>query len=50
MHMNALIENNYIKEMKYGANFAYVLSDNSAFCLQSIKFSRVRPTVVLLSV
>ena len=29
--MNALIENNYIKEMKYGANFAYVLSDNSAF-------------------
>ena len=29
--MNALIENNYIKEMKCGANFAYVLSDNSAF-------------------
>lgn len=29
--MNTLIENNYIKEMECGANFAYVLSDNSAF-------------------
>lgn len=29
--MNALIENNYIKEMECGSNFSYVLSDNSTF-------------------
>lgn len=29
--MNALIENKYITEMECGANFSYVLSDNSAF-------------------
>ena len=29
--MNTLIENNYIKEMKCGSNFSYVLSDNSTF-------------------
>ena len=29
--MNSLIENNFIKEMACGSNFAYVLSDNSTF-------------------
>ncbi len=29
--MNALIENNHIKEMECGSNFSYVLSDNSIF-------------------
>ena len=29
--MNALIENNCIKEMECGSNFSYVLSDNSTF-------------------
>ena len=29
--MNALIENNYIKEMECGSNFAYLLTDNSTF-------------------
>ena len=29
--MNALIENNYIKEMVCGSNFSYLLSDNSTF-------------------
>ena len=29
--MNALVENNYIKELECGANFSYVLSDNSTF-------------------
>lgn len=29
--MNALIENNYIKEMECGSNFSYVLSDNGTF-------------------
>ena len=29
--MNALIENNYIKEMECGSNFSYILSDNSTF-------------------
>lgn len=30
-NMNALIENNYIKEMECGSNFSYILSDNSTF-------------------
>ncbi len=29
--MNALIENNYIKEMVCGSNFSYILNDNNAF-------------------
>lgn len=29
--MNALIENNYIKEMECGSNFSYILTDNSLF-------------------
>lgn len=29
--MNTLVENKYITEMECGANFSYVLSDNSAF-------------------
>lgn len=29
--MNILIDNNYIKEMECGSNFAYILSDNNAF-------------------
>ena len=29
--MNALIENNCIKEMECGSNFSYILSDNSTF-------------------
>lgn len=29
--MNALIENNYIKELECGSNFSYLLSDNSTF-------------------
>lgn len=29
--MNVLIENNYIKEMECGSNFAYILSDNNSF-------------------
>ena len=29
--MNALIENNYIKELECGSNFSYVLSDNNTF-------------------
>ena len=29
--MNALIENNYIKELKCGSNLSYILSDNSTF-------------------
>lgn len=29
--MNALIENNYIKEMECGSNFSYILSDNGTF-------------------
>lgn len=29
--MNILIDNNYIKEMECGSNFAYFLSDNNAF-------------------
>lgn len=29
--MNSLIANNYVTEMTYGANFAYVLNDNSMF-------------------
>ena len=29
--MNTLIENNYIREMECGSNFAYILSDNSTF-------------------
>lgn len=29
--MNALIENNYIRELECGSNFSYVLSDNSTF-------------------
>lgn len=29
--MNALIENNYIKEIECGSNFSYILSDNSTF-------------------
>lgn len=29
--MNALIENNYIKEMECGSNFSYILSDDSTF-------------------
>lgn len=29
--MNALIENNFIREMECGSNFSYILSDNSAF-------------------
>lgn len=29
--MNRLIENNYVSEVRYGTNFAYVLNDNSSF-------------------
>lgn len=29
--MNILIDNNYIKEMECGSNFAYILGDNNAF-------------------
>lgn len=29
--MNALIENNYIKEIECGSNFSYILNDNSTF-------------------
>lgn len=29
--MNRLIENNYVTEMKFGTNFAYVLNDNNSF-------------------
>ena len=29
--MDVLIDNNYIKEMECGSNFAYILSDNNAF-------------------
>lgn len=29
--MNTLIENNYIKEIQCGSNFAYILNDNSIF-------------------
>lgn len=29
--MNFLIDNNYIKEMECGSNFAYILGDNNAF-------------------
>lgn len=29
--MNRLIEKEYVKEMNYGANFAYVLNDNNSF-------------------
>ena len=29
--MNNLIENNYVKELKCGANFSYILNDNSTF-------------------
>ena len=29
--MNALLENNYIKEMECGSNFSFILNDNSTF-------------------
>ena len=29
--MNALIDNNYIKEMECGSNFSYILNDNNTF-------------------
>lgn len=35
--MNALIEENYIKEMECGSNFSYILNDNSVFLATEYK-------------